>query len=84
MRCVIGTLSASTYRLGKTMDAVCVKICMTPEGITVSSEPLTEPPQGEPVESVEAALAKAGEMLSGGGGAPVEQQAEQDFTSGFA
>ena len=65
------------------MDAICVKICMTPEGITVSSEPLTEPPQGEPVESVEAALAKADEML-GGGGAPVEQQAEQDFTSGFA
>lgn len=66
------------------MDAVCVKICVSPEGITVSSEPLTEPPMnGEPVASIEEALAKAGEMLSGGG-APVEQQAEQDFTAGFA
>lgn len=68
------------------MDAVCIKVCVTPEGITVSSEPLTEQPQGEPVGSIDEALEKVRAMAGNkmGGAMQPEQQAEQDFTAGFA
>lgn len=67
------------------MDAICIKVCVTPQGITVSSEPLTEQPQGEPVGSIDEALEKVRAMAGGEmGGQPPEQQAEQDFTAGFA
>ena len=67
------------------MDAICIKVCVTPQGITVSSEPLAEQPQGEPVGSIDEALEKVRAMAGGEtGGAPAEQQAEQDFTAGFA
>ena len=70
------------------MDAICIKVCVTPQGITVSSEPLTEQPQGEPVGSIDEALEKVRAVAGGEmGGQPMpggEQQAEQDFTAGFA
>jgi hypothetical protein len=71
------------------MDAFCIKICVTPDGMTVSSEPLDDAPQGEPVESIDAALERARALYaeqSGGaaGAGGEEQQAEQDFMAGFA
>ena len=67
------------------MDGFCIKICVSPEGITVSSEPLTEPPMnGEPVESIDAALERARALYDEQQGAPAEQQAENDFMLGFA
>jgi len=74
------------------MDAICIKVCVTPQGIMVSSEPLTEQPQGEPVGSIDEALEKVRAMAGGEMGGEQggmmqpggEQQAEQDFTAGFA
>ena len=40
--------------------------------------------QGEPVDSIDAALEKARMLYESQAGAPAEQQAESDFTSGFA
>ena len=68
------------------MDGFCIEICVTPQGITVESGPLDDMQgeQGEPVESIDAALERARALFDEKQGAPVEQQAENDFTSGFA
>lgn len=67
------------------MDAFCITICASPQGLSVSSAPMTdEMQQGEPVDSIDAALEKARMLYESQAGAPAEQQAESDFTSGFA
>lgn len=67
------------------MNGFCIKICVSPDGLSVSSEPLDEmQAAGEPVESIDAALERARALYDEQQGAPVEQQAEQDFTAGFA
>lgn len=68
------------------MDAFCICICVTPEGLSVSTVPMEEMDMqnGEPVESIDAALEKARMLYDSQAGAPAEQQAEKDFTSGFA
>ena len=69
------------------MDAFCITICASPQGITVNTAPMTdemEMQNGEPVESIDAALEKARMLYESQAGAPAEQQAESDFTSGFA
>ena len=67
------------------MDAFCIRICVSPEGLSVSAEPMEEMQQnGEPAGSIDAALEKARMLYDSQAGAPAEQQAEKDFTSGFA
>jgi len=68
------------------MDAFCICICVTPEGLSVSTEPMEEMDMqnGEPAGSIDEALEKARMLYESQAGAPAEQQAESDFTSGFA
>ncbi len=71
------------------MDAYCIKICVTPEGITVGTEPMAEEmgePQGTPVKSIEEALQQVQAIYSQQGEDPAaaEAQGDKDFTSGFA
>lgn len=67
------------------MDGFCIKICVSPEGLSVSSEPLDDmQAAGEPVESIDAALERARALYDEQQGAPAEQQAENDFMLGFA
>lgn len=67
------------------MDAFCIRICVSPEGLSVSAEPMEDMQQnGEPAGSIDEALEKARMLYDSQAGAPAEQQAESDFTSGFA
>ena len=67
------------------MDAFCIRICVSPEGLSVSAEPMEDMQQnGEPAGSIDEALEKARMLYESQAGAPAEQQAESDFTSGFA
>lgn len=67
------------------MEPFCISICVTDQGITVASEPLEEMEQpGEPAESIDAALERARALYQEQAGATADQQAERDFTQGFA
>jgi len=69
------------------MDAFCITICVSPQGLSVSTAPMDDEmgmQNGEPVESIDAALEKARMLYESQAGVPAEQQAESDFTSGFA
>lgn len=74
------------------MDAYCIKICVSPQGITVGTEPMAEEmgepaePTGTPVQSIEEALQQAQAIYAAQGEDPAaaEAQGDKDFTAGFA
>lgn len=68
------------------MDAYCIKICVSPQGITVGTEPLAEEPQGTPVGNIEEACQQVQAIFSQQGADPAaaEAQGDKDFTAGFA
>jgi hypothetical protein len=70
------------------MDSYCIRICVTPNGIHVSSEPMEAEmePQGTPVASIEEACQQVQAIYSQQGGDPAaaDAQGDKDFTSGFA
>lgn len=82
-------------RLGKTMDAYCIEIHVSPQGITVGVEPeqvesdeMSEAPApaGTPVQSIEEALQQAQAIYAAQGEDPAaaDAQGDKDFTAGFA
>lgn len=68
------------------MDAYCIKLCVSPQGITVGTEPMDEEPQGTPVQSIEEALQQVQAIYAAQGEDPAaaEAQGDKDFTAGFA
>ena len=75
------------------MDAYCIEIHVSPQGITVGVEPEQtemgeeqQPDTGTPVKSIEEALQQAQAIYSQQGGDPAaaDAQGDKDFTSGFA
>lgn len=74
------------------MDAYCIEIHVSPQGITVGVEPEQEEqgemqePAGAPVKSIEEALQQAQAIYAAQGEDPAatDAQADKDFTSGFA
>jgi hypothetical protein len=71
------------------MDAYCIKLCVSPQGITVGTEPMEDEmgePQGTPVANIEEALQQVQAIYSQQGGDPAtaEAQGDKDFTAGFA
>lgn len=75
------------------MDAYCIEIHVSPQGITVGVEPEQEeqgeeaqPDTGTPVKSIEEALQQVQAIYSQQGEDPAaaSAQGDKDFTSGFA
>ncbi len=74
------------------MDAYCIEIHVSPQGITVGVSPEQEEqaepmePQGTPVASIEEACQQVQAIYSQQGGDPAaaDAQGDKDFTSGFA
>jgi len=74
------------------MDAYCIEIHVSPQGITVGVEPEQQEmgegtePQGTPVGSIEEACQQVQAIYSQQGGDPAaaDAQGDKDFTSGFA
>lgn len=71
------------------MDAYCIEIHVSPQGITVAVEPeQTEmaEPQGTPVGNIEEACQQVQAIFSQQGEDPAaaEAQGDKDFTAGFA
>lgn len=71
------------------MDAYCIEIYVSPQGITVAVEPKEQEvgePQGTPVGNIEEACQQVQAIYSQQGGDPAaaDAQGDKDFTSGFA
>ena len=74
------------------MDAYCIEIHVSPQGITVGVEPEQQEmseapaPAGAPVQSIEDALQQAQAIYAAQGEDPAaaEAQGDKDFTAGFA
>lgn len=74
------------------MDAYCIEIHVSPQGITVAVEPeqdeMQEPPEakGASVKSIEEALQQAQAIYAAQGEAPATADAmgDKDFSAGFA
>lgn len=70
------------------MAPYCIKICVTPDGMTVMTEPLDEMYEqtGTPVKSIEEALQQVQAIYAQDGADPAvaDAQGDKDFTSGFA
>lgn len=77
------------------MDAYCIEIHVSPQGITVGVESeqaeqgeMGEPaePTGTPVQSIEEALQQAQAIYAAQGEDPAaaDAQGDKDFTAGFA
>jgi hypothetical protein len=66
----------------------CIHIYVTPEGVSVSSEPLTDEvseaeEQGEPVEGIKGAMMKAMEIYQKGGELTSETDGDDEFAAGY-
>jgi hypothetical protein len=68
------------------MDSYCICICVTPQGITVGTEPMDDQPSGTPVGNIEEALQQVQAIYSQQGADPAvaDAQGDKDFTAGFA
>lgn len=74
------------------MDAYCIEIHVSPQGITVGVEPEQaeqdemQEPTGTPVKSIEEALQQAQAIYAAQGEDPTaaDAQGDKDFTAGFA
>jgi len=77
------------------MDAYCIEIHVSPQGITVDVEPEQaesdevagmQSPTGTPVQSIEEALQQAQAIYAAQGEDPAaaDAQGDKDFTAGFA
>jgi hypothetical protein len=74
------------------MDAYCIEIRVSPQGITVGVEPEQaeqgemQEPTGTPVKSIEEALQQAQAIYAAQGEDPTaaDAQGDKDFTAGFA
>ncbi len=77
------------------MDAYCIEIHVSPQGITVGVEPeqaeqdeMSEAPEpaGTPVQSIEEALQQVQAIYAAQGEDPsaADAQGDKDFTAGFA
>lgn len=69
------------------MDAYCIEIHVSPQGITVGVEPeQQEMGEGTPVGNIEEACQQVQAIYSQQGGDPAaaDAQGDKDFTSGFA